>query len=92
MKTCTCSIRNHDGSTSHVPLARCNETGLLLLCLSTNSTSVDLTIGASTPRRDGSAVFHLPCGISNCTCATLGVSATLITARTVRAQAGGKKS
>ena len=37
MKTCTCSIRNHDGSTSHVPLARCNETGLLLLCLSTFS-------------------------------------------------------
>ena len=37
MKTCTCSIRNHDGSTSHVPLARCSETGLLLLCLSTFS-------------------------------------------------------
>ena len=37
MKTCTCSIRNHDGSTSHVPLARCHETGLLLLCFSTFS-------------------------------------------------------
>ena len=36
MKTWTCSICNHDGST-HVPLARCSETGLLLLCLSTFS-------------------------------------------------------
>ena len=35
MRTCTCSIRNDDGSMSHVPLARCSETGLLLLCLST---------------------------------------------------------
>ena len=34
MRTCTCSIRNDDGSMSHVPLARCSETGLLLLCLS----------------------------------------------------------
>ena len=35
MRSCTCSIRNDDGSMSHVPLARCSETGLLLLCLST---------------------------------------------------------
>ena len=37
MQSCTFSIRNHDGSMSHVPLARCSETGLLLLCLSTLS-------------------------------------------------------
>ena len=59
---------------------------------STNSMSVDLTTDASTPRRDGSAAFRLPYGTSSCTCTTLGVSATLIMAHTVRAQAGDKKS
>ena len=35
MRSCACSICNDGGSMSHVPLARCSETGLLLLCLST---------------------------------------------------------